>query len=480
MGFETLNTFSYRRLRLPSHRWSTIHSKPIPPLRSPVKPIHAEIHVPCRVMDRIKDILDDDTNKLFKLQVFLDYVYNSIRSEILPMHALILQDEFTRLLNEKSYQYYCSWDNMIQLILEHTSLRFLSRPLANDQILNMPQTPVNNHRHVGLETPSSLKTPSYYSQCMSNIMSSLSKEEQQMVASTSAMRIDVNVADRVDSAIKSKGFALKESQPWEDDTQKNVIHTLVSSRKIPLTENENVEVNKLLNGQGASDEVVIRRPGYDFTRAKLRCLKPSTWLNDEIINYYMELLLARDNELIAAGFPRRKSHIFSSFFMQKLLDDDKRYNYANIKRWSKKFDIFSLDKAIFPINVGHTHWTLGVCFMQKKEIHYYDSMSGGGKRYLDAMLRWIVDEGREKKGIEVNPDEYKLIAQHNLTPQQRNGVDCGVFSTICADFLMDNLPIAESSYSQNDMPFFRRKILADIIRGKLLYPMICNPSNPAP
>lgn len=42
---------------------------------------------------------------------------------------------------------------------------------------------------------------------------------------------------------------------------------------------------------------------------------------------------------------------------------------------------------------------------------------------------------------------------------------------ICADFLTDNLPINEQSYSQQDMPYFRRKIFADCLRGSLSYPV---------
>ena len=53
-------------------------------------------------------------------------------------------------------------------------------------------------------------------------------------------------------------------------------------------------------------------------------------------------------------------------------------------------------------------------------------------------------------------------------PQQVNGVDCGLFACMCADFLSDDLPLR---YSQNDMAFFREKMCADILRGSLAYPV---------
>lgn len=51
-------------------------------------------------------------------------------------------------------------------------------------------------------------------------------------------------------------------------------------------------------------------------------------------------------------------------------------------------------------------------------------------------------------------------------PQQRNGVDCGVFTIICADFTSDNLNL---SYNQSNIPLFRKKIIMSILRGSLNY-----------
>lgn len=42
---------------------------------------------------------------------------------------------------------------------------------------------------------------------------------------------------------------------------------------------------------------------------------------------------------------------------------------------------------------------------------------------------------------------------------------------MAADFSTDNLPINETSYSQQDVQFFRKKIMADIARGFLKYPL---------
>ncbi len=42
-------------------------------------------------------------------------------------------------------------------------------------------------------------------------------------------------------------------------------------------------------------------------------------------------------------------------------------------------------------------------------------------------------------------------------PQQRNGFDCSMFTIMNCDFMSDDLPLAENSFSQLDMPTFRLK-----------------------
>ena len=162
----------------------------------------------------------------------------------------------------------------------------------------------------------------------------------------------------------------------------------------------------------------------------------------------------------------KRSHFFITFFMHYLLIMDKGYKYNNVKNWSKSFDIFEMDKVFFPINIESRHWAMAVVYIQEKKIHYYDSMSGDGMQWMEGLLRWLVDEAKEKKNIDLDTNEWSLVGSETHVPKQYNGFDCGVFAIICADFLSDDLPL---DYHQRDMPFFREKITADILRGKLLY-----------
>ena len=107
-------------------------------------------------------------------------------------------------------------------------------------------------------------------------------------------------------------------------------------------------------------------------------------------------------------------------------------------------------------------------YITKREIHYYDSMSGSGMKYLEGMKRWLKDEHFDKKKEELNVENWILKDREKNIPQQRNGVDCGMFSIICADFLSDDLPL---TYGQKDMPSFREKVAASILSGQLDYPL---------
>lgn len=73
-------------------------------------------------------------------------------------------------------------------------------------------------------------------------------------------------------------------------------------------------------------------------------LKPSQWLNDEIINFYGSMILARSDGCKenpgtdrAGGGSRTKPlnvHYFSTFFWTKLKEEG--YEKARLAKWTKK------------------------------------------------------------------------------------------------------------------------------------------------
>jgi len=252
-------------------------------------------------------------------------------------------------------------------------------------------------------------------------------------------------------------------------TESEQLNNLIDLRRVDLPASEMEQVNRILNNTSFTHNVLTDKFDIDMTEIKISCLKPCTWLNDEVINFYMCLLQQRDNFNIEISDGRRvSSHYFNTFFINKLINKGE-YNYANAKRWTKKFNVFSKDKIFIPVNISNTHWTIIVVFIKLKEIHYYDSMGGSGiNRYLKHILHWLKDESKEKYNNEyiINNNEWKLIDQEDDVPQQRNGFDCGMFTILCADFLSDNIPL-NNSYDQNEISSYRKKVCASILRGEL-------------
>ena len=150
-------------------------------------------------------------------------------------------------------------------------------------------------------------------------------------------------------------------------------------------------------------------------------------------------------------------------------------------------------RLYFPVNVdnANSHWTLVMADMDEKKLCYYDSMSKvnsvvhmqdkvlrkdghdyeAARKYLSGALSIIVEEGK-LRDVAVNSLEWTQVVV--ATPQQgtktngnaKSGVNCGVFLIWFADFLTDDLPF---SFLNSDMPMFRRKVAAAILRGYLDY-----------
>uniref|UniRef100_A0A453AQH4 Ubiquitin-like protease family profile domain-containing protein n=1 Tax=Aegilops tauschii subsp. strangulata TaxID=200361 RepID=A0A453AQH4_AEGTS len=97
-----------------------------------------------------------------------------------------------------------------------------------------------------------------------------------------------------------------------DDSPKEDLSELFA----PLTNEEESEVNNLLNGSAHSKKIIVlhKPSNIEITKEKLWCLRPRGWLNNEVINLYLELLKER-----AEREPKRflKCHFFNTFFYTK-------------------------------------------------------------------------------------------------------------------------------------------------------------------
>ena len=239
---------------------------------------------------------------------------------------------------------------------------------------------------------------------------------------------------------------------------------------------EEKRVKCVLSSKGDELEIIAKIGTDTVERRSFQTLQPETWLGDEVIHFYLQLLARRDCLLSQQDQGRKQSHFFKSFFVTKLLNegstkkDDKgvlldgQYSYGNVRRWGRKVagrNIFELDKLFFPVNYEQSHWFLIVVYMEKKIIQVYDSFQGQHKKYLNYIFKYLKDEHFALKGTSLpNEEKWQLIPTSENTPFQRNGYDCGVYLCTFTNLISMDLPLIVRE-GQSDL--CRRKIALAIL-----------------
>ncbi|KAL8580449.1 hypothetical protein ACOMHN_001218 [Nucella lapillus] len=220
-----------------------------------------------------------------------------------------------------------------------------------------------------------------------------------------------------------------------------------------LTEAMLKEVRSAL-ANGNPGQVLSEGFRLQLTRADLATLRGLNWLNDEVINFYMNMLMGRGEQ---QGF--EKAYAFNTFFYPKLLSG----GHDAVKRWTRRVDVFAHSYLIIPVHLG-VHWCLCMVFIKDKKICYYDSMGGNNNQCLNAVRQYLADESMQKRNVRLDLSEWTSEIVKDL-PQQMNGSDCGMFACMYAETLTrgDNI-----TFTQKDMPYFRQRMVYEILKKKLL------------
>ncbi|XP_059543257.1 sentrin-specific protease 2 isoform X5 [Myotis daubentonii] len=224
---------------------------------------------------------------------------------------------------------------------------------------------------------------------------------------------------------------------------------------LELTEDMEKEISNAL-GHGPQDEILSSAFKLRITRGDIQTLRNFHWLNDEVINFYMNLLVERNKK---QGYP--VLHAFSTFFYPKL----KSGGYQAVKRWTKGVNLFEQELILVPIH-RKVHWSLVVIDLRKRCLKYLDSMGQKGNRICEILLQYLQDESKTKRNVDLNLLEWTHYSMkpHEI-PQQLNGSDCGMFTCKYADYMSRDKPI---TFTQHQMPLFRKKMVWEILHQQLL------------
>lgn len=168
------------------------------------------------------------------------------------------------------------------------------------------------------------------------------------------------------------------------DTLKTVIKSLYSSNSENITANDAKQlvgqcssaqsVNTVAVAKEESDvvrKILIYPPsgkgGISINTEDYLCLASDQYLNDVIIDFYLQYVL---REMLTPE-QRQKTHVFSSFFYNRLTQSTKSGNsngekltaaqkrHERVKTWTKNVNLFDKDFIIIPIN-EQSHWFLAI------------------------------------------------------------------------------------------------------------------------
>lgn len=226
---------------------------------------------------------------------------------------------------------------------------------------------------------------------------------------------------------------------------------------------EEVSVVDALDALRASDfpgEVLCIRFGAEMTRRHLACLLPDEWLNDEVVNCYLRLVQERSEG---------RCWCPNSFFWPKLQEG----GHPAVQRWARRAGLDDsaygrLEMILLPLNVGGSHWALGVVDFRRRGLLYLDSLGldpPGG--FWAKMTEYLEAEG-QRCSLESLKGPWPLLHPEaaEAVPRQRNGSDCGVFACLYAERAAARAPVAFET-APVAVAALRRAIAGAILRGAL-------------
>jgi len=217
-----------------------------------------------------------------------------------------------------------------------------------------------------------------------------------------------------------------------------------------LTDEMRREVNEKFTTP-ASD-LVTSAYNIDIRVADLMTLKGLNWLNDEVINFYLSMLIEKNST--------EPAYAFSTFFYTRILEG----GHKAVARWTRKVDLFSFSIVLIPIHLT-MHWCLVCVDMIKQTITYLDSMGGSNPQCLAAIKEYLQREHLVKKGLELS-DDFFLLSEARDIPGQRNGSDCGLFVLLYSQALLTGRSLA--NIDSRDTANTRLRVAWEIINQTIL------------
>lgn len=209
---------------------------------------------------------------------------------------------------------------------------------------------------------------------------------------------------------------------------------------------------------GADGDIARRTPGnIPITRRDVRTLLPGKWLNDEIMNAYIELVNDRRGK--KKDFVCLPTYFFQQVCAQGAASVERMTfgDRATVLKEGVKY-------VVCPINVHGNHWAVLLFDLLDRNLQYFDSLGGDGNGLMQTAKSWLKHEYRTKldktEAWVADIDAWPEVAwDSNHIPRQTNNFDCGVFALMYIRYLTCN---GVMDFTQSDMPTARRLIMNEL------------------
>lgn len=313
----------------------------------------------------------------------------------------------------------------------------------------------------GSDRQASTTRRSSSSEALGNLFSemALSREAEESIANARRIRTEKEAAKRTEEEAARKVVEEAAAAKAAEEAAKMKFARRMPARKLiqPLTIEWEHRIQEALS-KGDDATLTTTVTGTQIRRKDLlTVLGERSWLNDEIINGYLEWIIEHAN--VSSGRNGKtstpKAVAFNSFFYKKLASEGPK----SVLRWSKRKMIdgkrlLDVDTVLIPVN-NASHWTLLVVSPAARTVEYLDSFGGPSKVFIDNAIRWLEAE----LGPKFLLDDWTVLETRSAS--QYNGYDCGVFCITNAECVVSNW--RTDSYGAEDMAAQRRRIAAVLL-----------------
>ncbi|XP_015573337.1 ubiquitin-like-specific protease ESD4 isoform X2 [Ricinus communis] len=385
-----------------------------------------EVHAPCRILkfglSRSKDIDSSEKNKSLGddmgnfLSNKLDFAK---RSAIGAFRYLVKEKQVTDVDNEFGRH------EKEVLISEDSSIEEVEAIEADYGALDDNNNNNKDDNDVKIVEERSVVTNDGGLQNAGRMLESLVLNGEVDVSSLEAYKKLLENAERRNGRLQALDFEIEANQKRLSFYQsirpvkkpEEEVQEIPKELFIPLTREEETEVKRAFSANYRRRVLTSHKnSNIDITGEILRCLAPGAWLNDEVINVYLELLKEREKRE-----PEKflKCHFFNTFFYKKLLSGD----YKAVRRWTTErklgYFLIDCDKIFVPVH-REVHWCLAIINKKDQKFQYLDSLKGRDFKVLENLAKYYVEEVKDKCKKDIDVSNWELEFVEDL-PEQQNG-----------------------------------------------------------